>query len=300
MPVSALAPAASSAFSFLREQNGARSPFGVGAEGNRANGGNNAGNNAGNSVGSTATTTNGSGAEGNVDSASTNPVSATGGPARTNNNDQSEADGNANGNNGTAEPVQLSDEELALLAELKARDQEVRQHEAAHLAVAGPLATSGPTYTYQKGPDGVNYAIGGEVGIDVSPGRTPEETIERARIVQAAALAPAEPSGQDLAVAAAAQQLEQQARAELAQQNREESESNAVSGSGSAAGVEGRTGGNRESGEANSATRNGGAVAAGRDAPEASQRAQDQREQLNRLYGIGNQANSSTSLNIFA
>lgn len=112
----------------------------------------------------------------------------------------------------------LSPEELAQLSKLKARDLEVRQHEAAHLAVAGGLATSGPTYSYQKGPDGVNYAIGGEVGIDTSPGRTPEETIERAQRVQAAALAPAEPSGPDLAVAAQAQQLEAQARSELALQ----------------------------------------------------------------------------------
>lgn len=112
----------------------------------------------------------------------------------------------------------LSPEALAQLAKLKARDLEVRQHEAAHLAVAGGLATSGPTYSYQKGPDGVNYAVAGEVGIDTSPGRTPEETIERAQRVQAAALAPAEPSGPDLAVAAQAQQLEAQARSELALQ----------------------------------------------------------------------------------
>ncbi len=114
--------------------------------------------------------------------------------------------------------TQLTDEQRVLVSKLKARDLEVRQHEAAHLAAAGGLATSGASYTYQKGPDGVDYAIGGEVGIDVSPGRTPQETIERARIVRAAALAPAEPSGPDLAVAAQAQQLELQAQAELAQQ----------------------------------------------------------------------------------
>ncbi len=114
--------------------------------------------------------------------------------------------------------VTLSPEARAEVAKLKARDLEVRQHEAAHAAVAGSLVTYGPAYTYQKGPDGVNYAIGGEVGIDTSPGRTPEETIERARRAQAAALAPAEPSGADLAVAAQAQQMEAQARSELAQQ----------------------------------------------------------------------------------
>ncbi|WP_229217932.1 putative metalloprotease CJM1_0395 family protein [Rugamonas apoptosis] len=112
----------------------------------------------------------------------------------------------------------LTPQALALIDRLKARDTEVRQHELAHLAAAGGLAVSGAAYTYQRGPNGVDYAIGGEVHIDTSPGRTPEETIARARTIQAAALAPADPSGPDRAVAAQAQQLEQQARAELAVQ----------------------------------------------------------------------------------
>ncbi len=114
--------------------------------------------------------------------------------------------------------LKFSDEALAQIGKLRARDTKVRQHESAHLTAAGGLATSGASFTYQKGPDGVNYAIGGEVGIDVSPGRTPQDTIERAKTIKAAALAPADPSGPDLAVAAKAQQLEQQARGELAQQ----------------------------------------------------------------------------------
>ncbi|SDF54775.1 MULTISPECIES: putative metalloprotease CJM1_0395 family protein [unclassified Duganella] len=113
--------------------------------------------------------------------------------------------------------TKLSNEALALIDQLKARDLEVRQHEQAHMAAAGGLATSGASYTYQRGPNGVDYAIGGEVNIDTSPGATPEETIERARAIQAAALAPAEPSGPDRAVATQAQQMEMQARAELAQ-----------------------------------------------------------------------------------
>lgn len=109
----------------------------------------------------------------------------------------------------------------AAIARLKARDRQVRQHEQAHLAAAGGLATSGASYTYQRGPDGVNYAVGGEVNIDVSPGRDPGETIRRARQIRAAALAPADPSGQDRAVAAQAARMEQQARAELAQERQD-------------------------------------------------------------------------------
>lgn len=111
---------------------------------------------------------------------------------------------------------ELSPEEAEQLRALKARDREVRQHEQAHQAAAGGLATSGARYSFQRGPDGVNYAVGGEVSLDVSPGRTPEETLRRARQISAAALAPAEPSGQDLAVAARAAQMARQAEAELA------------------------------------------------------------------------------------
>lgn len=111
--------------------------------------------------------------------------------------------------------VQLSDKAKAQLRSLQARDQQVRAHEQAHLAASGGLATSGASYTYQKGPDGVSYATGGEVSIDVSAGRTPQDTIARATTIRAAALAPSDPSGQDRAVAAAASQMEQQARAEL-------------------------------------------------------------------------------------
>jgi len=110
---------------------------------------------------------------------------------------------------------QYSAEDQAKIDKLKARDLQVRQHEQAHLAAAGSLATSGATYTYQRGPNGVSYAVGGEVNIDTSPGRTPEETIARARQIQAAALAPADPSGQDRSVAASAAQMAQQAQAEL-------------------------------------------------------------------------------------
>lgn len=121
-----------------------------------------------------------------------------------------------------ASTTTLTPEALKLIDELKARDAEVRQHEQAHLAAAGGLAVSGASYTYQRGPNGVNYAIGGEVQIDTSPGATPEETIARAATIQAAALAPADPSGADRAVAAQAQQMETQARAELAQQQSQE------------------------------------------------------------------------------
>lgn len=114
----------------------------------------------------------------------------------------------------------LTDEERRTVAELQKRDREVRAHEMAHLAAGAGVTRGGASYSYQRGPDGRLYAVGGEVGIDTSRGRSPEETIDRARQIRAAALAPAQPSSQDMKVAAAASQMEMQARLELAAQQR--------------------------------------------------------------------------------
>ena len=115
----------------------------------------------------------------------------------------------------------LSAEDEEVIRTLKARDQEVRRHEQAHIAAAGGLAVSGASFTYQRGPDGVNYAVGGEVTISTAPGRTPEETLRRADAIRRAALAPADPSGQDHAVAAAADQMAREAQMELTDKARE-------------------------------------------------------------------------------
>jgi hypothetical protein len=114
--------------------------------------------------------------------------------------------------------TQLSPEEQEQVEKLKQRDQEVRTHEQAHIAAGGPYVRGGASYTYQQGPDKKSYAIGGEVSIDASSTGEPEKDVEKARVVQAAALAPAEPSPQDLKVAAEAQQMGAQAAAELAEQ----------------------------------------------------------------------------------
>lgn len=116
---------------------------------------------------------------------------------------------------------QLTEEEQRQVEKLKARDREVRAHEQAHKAVGGQYA-GGISYEFQQGPDGKRYAVGGEVSIDASPIEgDPAATIEKMRIVKAAALAPAEPSAQDRKVAAMADAKMAQARAELAQQSDE-------------------------------------------------------------------------------
>jgi hypothetical protein len=107
------------------------------------------------------------------------------------------------------------------VAQLSGRDRAVRAHEQAHSAVGGNYAGA-PSYTFKRGPDGRSYAIGGEVGIDVSTiANDPAATVRKMEQVQRAALAPADPSGQDISVAARAQALAAQARADLSTQQRE-------------------------------------------------------------------------------
>ncbi|MEE2002225.1 putative metalloprotease CJM1_0395 family protein [Alkalimonas sp. MEB108] len=104
------------------------------------------------------------------------------------------------------------------LRELQARDREVRAHEQAHAAVGGQYA-SAPTYTYERGPDGNQYAVGGEVQIDLSeiPG-DPQATVQKMQQVRAAALAPVEPSAADRRIAADASRRMLAARAEMAKE----------------------------------------------------------------------------------
>jgi len=113
---------------------------------------------------------------------------------------------------------ELSDEERREVERLQQRDREVRQHEEAHVAAAGSLHRGGPHYDYITGPDGQRYAVGGRVEIDTSEGRTPEETLTKAQQMRRAALAPADPSSTDRAVAAKAMEMESRARIELAEQ----------------------------------------------------------------------------------
>ena len=119
------------------------------------------------------------------------------------------------------QPDRLGQQKEQLLTEqqqirqLARRDREVRAHEQAH-AAAGGCHAGAPNYSYARGPNGVSYAVGGHVDVDVSkvPG-DPAATLAKMTVVRRAALAPQNPSPQDRAVAAKAAQQAAQARAEL-------------------------------------------------------------------------------------
>ncbi len=110
---------------------------------------------------------------------------------------------------------ELTDHEKREVQELEARDREVRQHEQTHAAMLGQYARGGPTYTYQMGPDGKTYAVGGSVEADTGKESTPEETIAKAQVLRMASTAVGNPSPEDLVIAGQAARMEAGARAKL-------------------------------------------------------------------------------------
>lgn len=112
------------------------------------------------------------------------------------------------------DPTELTPEEEQQVREFKKRDAEVRRHEQAHARAAGPYGGQ-PQYQYVRGPDGKQYAISGEVKIDTSAEGSPEATARKMDTIIRAALAPADPSGQDRQVANEAKQKKAEAQAEL-------------------------------------------------------------------------------------
>ncbi|TLD85107.1 hypothetical protein LS70_000710 [Helicobacter sp. MIT 11-5569] len=120
------------------------------------------------------------------------------------------------------EPLEPKDEQY--IRELESIDRNVRAHEAAHIAAGAGVVTGGASFSYTRGPDGKMYATAGEVPIAMKEGRTPEETIQNARQIVAAAMAPSDPSPQDYKVAASAAQMESSARSEQASEKAKEVE----------------------------------------------------------------------------
>ncbi len=130
-------------------------------------------------------------------------------------------DQTAEGNDPRA-PGQLTEEEKAVVEQLKKTDREVRAHERAHKNAGGKFAGSA-SFGFEVGPDGRQYAVSGEVPIDIAPVEgDPKATIAKMNTVAAAALAPAQPSGQDRQVAAQAAAIRADAQAELNRQTRDQ------------------------------------------------------------------------------
>ena len=158
--------------------------------------------------------------------------------------EQSAASGETSSSQESEDTAQLTDEVAtdsrtqAQLVKLKATDRAVRAHEQAHISAAGGYAKGGASFSYTRGPDGKLYAVGGEVAIDSSPvPGDPDATIRKARVVRQAAMAPANPSGQDRSVAAAASQMAQEARVEKLKMSRDEKSADSSTNGSKASGT---------------------------------------------------------------
>ncbi|WP_170228280.1 putative metalloprotease CJM1_0395 family protein [Denitratisoma oestradiolicum] len=119
-------------------------------------------------------------------------------------------------------PRELTPEQQRQVQELRQIDQRVRAHEQAHISAGHGVITSGASFAYTYGPDGRQYAVSGEVGIDTSAEDKPEANIDKGQRIQAAALAPRDPSPQDRSVAAIGARLEDRGYADLALQRQQE------------------------------------------------------------------------------
>lgn len=110
---------------------------------------------------------------------------------------------------------ELSPEDKVAVAKLAAAEREVIAHERAHQS-AGGAYTGSARFGYTKGPDGKDYVTSGEVSIQAPEIEMSEKGLQVVEQVKRAALAPANPSGQDMRVAAKMEAVAIRIRAELA------------------------------------------------------------------------------------
>lgn len=132
---------------------------------------------------------------------------------------ESSTQSNNNQEQKNEDSTQLTSQERVQLSELRSIDTKVRAHEAAHQS--GPAASGGASFTYEKGPDGVMYAVAGEVPVRIQTGSTPQESVANLQGVIATALAPADPSPQDISIASKARVMMMQEQQKLARELQE-------------------------------------------------------------------------------
>jgi len=149
--------------------------------------------------------------------------------SKTNKSETPEENNAMNANN----KPDTNSQEARQLENLKRTDSEVRAHEQAHVIAGGNLVRGAANFGYATGPDGKLYAVSGEVSIDASPVQDdPEATIRKMMQVVRAALAPAQPSGQDRAMASAALKNQVEAQQQITQQLMDQTQ-----GSGQSTGI---------------------------------------------------------------
>ena len=82
-----------------------------------------------------------------------------------------------------------------VLEKFKKTDAEIRSHEQIHASIGH--TTTPISYTYQQGPDGKMYAVGGSVRLDTSIPEDPKAAAFKLDQIQKAASAPMDSSSAD-------------------------------------------------------------------------------------------------------
>lgn len=116
----------------------------------------------------------------------------------------------------------LDQEDQARLAEMRARDKDVRDQKAAQARAAAPYAGAA-NFEYETGPDGRQYAVSGEVKIDVSATvGDASETARKMEQILSATLAADELSVEDRRVLAEARKQRLEAQTDIIAANAEQ------------------------------------------------------------------------------
>lgn len=87
-----------------------------------------------------------------------------------------------------------------VLEKFKKTDANIRSHEQIHASIGH--TTTPIAYTYQQGPDGKMYAVGGSVKLDTSIPKDPKAALFKLDQLQKAASAPVDSSGSDNQISA--------------------------------------------------------------------------------------------------
>lgn len=87
-----------------------------------------------------------------------------------------------------------------VLEKFKQTDTNIRSHEQIHASIGHTTAPI--AYTYQKGPDGKMYAVGGSVRLDTSIPNDPKAAAFKLDMLQKAASGPTDSSAADNTIAA--------------------------------------------------------------------------------------------------
>lgn len=117
---------------------------------------------------------------------------------------------------------ELTPDQLDKVKRLKQQEEKVMRRVNSRLAAGGDICEK-PTFQYEIGPDGKRYKTAGEVKIDISPCKTPEETIAKMQRVKKAAMACGEPTKEDRAIYEEADRIAQMAQAQLNQERARQS-----------------------------------------------------------------------------